>query len=325
MIALVLALLLSGAAAMIAVNSKGVFSANASVASLQDNARFAIDSLSRDLRMAGFDACVGNSVRPVSKLNPAGYQYDYTSGLLGFHAVGPSWAPPLDGSLTGLAQAPLEGTDVLTVRTETGGAHALIAAMGASNASLTVSAASGLATGDVVMAANCSGSVAFQITADPSLGTVRHAAGAGSPGNASDDLGTSFSTDASLYRLVTRTYYVAPSLLQPGTTSLWTYSVPNYTGAAQPQEIVEGVQNMLFLFGEDTDGDGVPNRYVTADLVGTWANVIDVRVELLMETVQDRMATMPQPYTFNGATVTPNDLRVRTVMNSTISLRNRIN
>jgi len=122
---------------------------------------------------------------------------------------------------------------------------------------------------------------------------------------------------------VTHTYYIAPSALQPGTDSLWLYSVPNYGGTPNPQEIVEGVQAIAPLYGEDTDGDGVPNRYVTADGVGVWTNVVAVRAQLLMQTVQDGMATSPQPYTFNGTTVVPADRRVRTVMNATISVRNR--
>ena len=62
---------------------------------------------------------------------------------------------------------------------------------------------------------------------------------------------------------------------------------------------------------------------VTADAVGVWTNVVAIRVELLMQTVQNGLATSAQPYTFNGVTTTPSDLRIRTVMNSTISVRNR--
>jgi type IV pilus assembly protein PilW len=323
MIAMTLALLLSGAAAMIAVNSKSVFRANASIARLQDNARFALDSLSRDMRMAGFNGCVGGGSPPSSKLNAGGFQYTYSSGLLGFHAVGATWTPALDSSISGLTPAPLAGTDVMTVRTVSGGPIGLTAAMASSTGALTVDAASGLALGDIVMAANCSSSVAFEITADPSLGSVAHAAGGPAPGNASADLGVNFGTDASLYRLVTHTYYVAPSVLQPGTDSLWLYSVPNHAGTANPQEIVEGVQNIALLYGEDTDADGVPNRYVTADAIGVWSNVVAVRAQLLMQTVQNNLATSAQPYTFNGVSTTPTDLRMRIVLNSTISVRNR--
>jgi len=323
MIAMTLALMLSGAAGMIAVNSKSVFRAGVAVARLQDNARFAVDSLTRDLRMAGFNGCAGGASPPANKLTAAGFQYDYSNGLLGFHPAGASWSPALDASISGLSPAPLAGTDVMTVRTTTGGAHALTATMAGSTAALTVDAASGLATGDIVMAANCSTSVVFEITADPSVGSIAHAAGGSAPGNTSADLGASFGTDASVYRLVTRTYYIAASALQPGTNSLWVYSVPNYTGSPNPQEIVEGVQNIAALYGEDTDGDGVPNRYVTANGVGTWANVVAVRAQLLMQTVQNNMTSSAQSYTFNGTTVVPTDHRLRTVVNSTISVRNR--
>jgi len=323
MIAMTLALLLSGAAGLIAINSKSVFRANAAIARLQDNARFALDTLARDLRMAGFNGCVGGGTPPSSKLNAAGFQYLYSNGLLGFHANGATWSPALDASISGLTPAPLAGTDVMTVRTIVGSPIALTAAMSGSTGALTIDAASGLALGDIVMAANCSKSVAFEITGDPSLGSIAHATGGPAPGNSSADLGVSFGTDASVYRLVTNTYYVAPSVLQPGTDSLWLYSVPNYAGGANPHEIVEGVQNAAMLFGEDTDGDGVPNRYVTADAVGVWTNVVAIRIELLMQTVQNNMATSAQPYTFNGTTTVPSDLRIRTVMNSTISVRNR--
>ena len=323
MIAMTLALLLSGAAAMIAINSKSVFRANSAVARLQDNARFALDTLSRDLRMAGFNGCAGSSTSTASKLNAAGFQYLYSNGLLGFHAIGAGWAPALDASISALAPSPMAGTDVMTVRTISGSPIALTAAMVGSAAALTVDPASGLALGDIVMASNCSNSVVFEITADPSLGSIAHSTGGPVPGNATADLGVSFGTDASVYRFVTHTYYVAPSVLQPGTDSLWLYSVPNYGGTANPHEMVEGVENIGLLFGEDTDGDGVPNRYVTADAVGTWANVVAIRVELLMQTVQNNLATSAQPYTFNGVATVPSDLRIRTVMNSTISVRNR--
>jgi type IV pilus assembly protein PilW len=324
MIAMTLALMLSGAAGMIAVNSKSVFRAGVAVARLQDNARFAVDSLTRDLRMAGFNGCAGGGNPAANKLNAGGFQYDYSNGLLGFHPVGASWSPALDASISGLTPAPLAGTDVMTVRTTTGGAHALTASMAGSTAALTVDAGSGLAAGDIVMAANCSSSVAFEITADPSHGSIAHAAGGSiAPGNASADLGVSFGTDASVYRLVTRTYYIAGSVLQPGTNSLWVYSVPNYSGSPNPQEIVEGVQNIALLYGEDTDADGVPNRYVSANAVGSWVNVVAVRSQLLMQTVQNHMTSSAQPYTFNGATVVPADSRLRTVVNSTISVRNR--
>ena len=137
-------------------------------------------------------------------------------------------------------------------------------------------------------------------------------------------LGTAFRTDAAVYRLVTRTYYVAPSVRKPGTNALWANSVPGYDGLPQPEEMVEGVEGLVLSFGEDLDGDKAANRYVTANAVGTWSNVVSVKAQLLLASVRDNMATAPQAYTFNGVTTTPTDRRLRSVLSSVITVRNRV-
>jgi type IV pilus assembly protein PilW len=144
------------------------------------------------------------------------------------------------------------------------------------------------------------------------------------PGNSSDDLGHIFGTDASVYRLVTRTYFVAPSVRRSGTNSLWAFSVPAYDGQAQPEEMVEGVDKFALLFGEDLDADHAANRYVTANAVGTWNNIVSVKAMVLLATVRDNVATGPQPYTFNGTTTTPTDKKMRSSLSSMITVRNRV-
>ncbi len=88
--------------------------------------------------------------------------------------------------------------------------------------------------------------------------------------------------------------------------------------------MVEGVDNLALLFGEDLDGDRAANRYVNAAGVGTWNNVVSVKAQLLLATVRDNMATSSQPYTFNGTTTTPTDQKIRSALSSVITLRNRV-
>jgi len=177
----------------------------------------------------------------------------------------------------------------------------------------------------VLLIADCTVSAIFNAT-DVNLGNgkIKHDTGGPSPGNSTKVLGTAFRTDASVYRLITRTYYVAPSARKPGTNALWSNSVPAYDGQAQPEEMVEGVDGLALVFGEDLDGDKAANRYVTANAVGTWNNVVSVKAQLLLATVRDNMATAPQAYTFNGVTTTPTDRRLRSVLSSVITVRNRV-
>ncbi len=96
-----------------------------------------------------------------------------------------------------------------------------------------------------------------------------------------------------------------------------------FNGAAQ--ELVEGVQDMQVLYGIDSDNDQFPNQYVTSNNVGpNFQNVVSIRIMLLLQSIDDFVADDPQTYTFNGATTTPADRRLRQVFTTTIALRNRI-
>ena len=99
---------------------------------------------------------------------------------------------------------------------------------------------------------------------------------------------------------------------------------------AVTQTILEDVENMQILYGVKAIGDslGVAERYVPADSVNTiqdgWNRVVSIRVSLLVRTPENNLVADPQPYTFNGVTVTPTDRRLRRVFTTTITLRNRV-
>ena len=326
-----LALLITTVIGTVYLNSKQVTRINDSFSRLQENGRFAVYLLDRDFRMAGFRGCnTLGGVVPVGAVNvlaSAAYPYQYAVSVVGYHGSGGTWSPSLDSSISSLSPPPRVNTDVITIRTIDGSGASLTARMANSSADVTVAPGSNFAAGDVLLIADCANFAIFNATGyDAGTGVIAHEVGIGAPGNSTKDLGQAFLPDApaAVYRLVTRTYYVGASVRRPGTNSLWINSVPAYDGQAQPEEMVEGVDNLAMLFGEDLDGDGAANRYVAANAVGTWGNVVSVKPQLLVATVRDNMATSPQPYTFNGTTTTPTDKRMRTALSSVITLRNRV-
>jgi type IV pilus assembly protein PilW len=120
-------------------------------------------------------------------------------------------------------------------------------------------------------------------------------------------------------RMVTASYFVAPSQVSPGNNSLWVR-----LGSDAPAELAAGVDNLQILYGEDTDNDLTANRYVTADQVADMRNVVSVRISLLMRSLEDNVAQAPQTYAFNDASpVTPTDRRLRVVLTTVVNLRNR--
>jgi type IV pilus assembly protein PilW len=325
----VLSVLIVGIIGFIYLNSKQITRGNDTISRLQENGRFALHLIDRDLRMAGFGGCDGLDVTPVSTLASAAYPYQFNVAIAGYHGDGSSWTPTLDASISALTPAPSASADVVTIRQIEGQGVQLTAAMAGSTGSLQVAPGSTLATGDILLVADCSAAAIFNATSfDAGSGVVGHATGGSTlPGNNTNDLGHAFSTDATVYRLVTRTYYVGPSARKPGTNALWVNAVPAYDGQLQPEEMVEGVDSVALSFGEDTDGDHAANRYVTADGVGTWSNVVSVKAQLLLASVLDNMATSPQPYKFPDTAAsftTPTDRRIRTVLSSVITLRNRV-
>jgi type IV pilus assembly protein PilW len=99
-----------------------------------------------------------------------------------------------------------------------------------------------------------------------------------------------------------------------------------------PQPVIEGVENMQILYGEDTDHDvnRVANRYVPANFAGPPAplnmnNVVSIRISLLLQTLDDNLTAVPQSYSYNGAVIpAAPDLRLRRVYTTTITLRNQL-
>ena len=253
MVWVAISLLITTVIGTIYVNSKQVTRVNDTISRLQESGRFAIHLLDRDMRMAGFRGCNGAAVIPANLLNSTAYAYKFDTGLQGFAGSGGVWSPSLDSSISTLSPAPLSDTDVVTIRHIDGPGVPLVAAMTSQTGDIVVAAGSNLAAGDILLVADCSAAAIINATGyNAGSGAISHAVGgAGVPGNTTADLGHIFGTDASVYRLVTRTYYIAPSVKRSGTNTLWAYSVPAYDGQAQPEEMVEGVDKFSLLFGED--------------------------------------------------------------------------
>lgn len=139
--------------------------------------------------------------------------------------------------------------------------------------------------------------------------TVRYYA---QTGGESDCLGNNFAAGA----LMTYTFYVSGTSLRCGTT------------LADGQPIVEGVENFQVLYGVDNDNDQSVDSYTTA-ASATMAQVIAVRVRLLVRSETDRVAAGAQTYVVTNdsgalSSVTATDLRLRQQFGATFTLRNRI-
>jgi type IV pilus assembly protein PilW len=312
MIAMLIGAFLIGGVLQIFVNTKQSYRLVEGQSRLQENARFAIDLIAQDIRMAGFRGCNSQSSITSHLNTPTDFLYDFNTPLQGFESTSASaWMPTINAAIT----SPLGGSDVITIRRADGQGN-VVTAHADGTANLTLANTTDLATDTIVVASDCSATDAFQITSI--TGTViAHAATGTAPGNATQPLSKSY-TDGQVFPINTISYYIRTSNNQP--------SLYRRIGANDAQELVEGIEQMQILYGEDTDAtpDGTPNYYVPANNVANMANVVSIRISLLVRSVDDNLTSDAQAYTYNGATTTPADHRLRRVFNATIAVRNRL-
>jgi len=125
-----------------------------------------------------------------------------------------------------------------------------------------------------------------------------------------------------IYQLVSNMYYIR--LGGYGGPSLWRANYNNGPISTQ-QELVEGVENMQVLYGQDTTGDGLANQYMTMDNVTNISAIVSVRISLLMRSIDPvKVIAATATKTINDIAVTSqSDRNIRFVVSSTFKFRNR--
>ncbi len=291
MVAMALSIVLLGGVISIYTNSKQTYSRQEGLSRLQENARFAMDKLFRQVSAAGYLGCL----QTVGSGDPLSEKItNVLSDQTGYN----NFARPIFGTEGG-GSAP----DTITLsRANAGTAVSLTAPMNNGVDDLVLNSAQlgygGLEQGDVVTVSDCSHASTFMITNSPSgNGVISHATGVTIDGqsNSTLDLQWTYGSDEGSVAVVME--------LQPGTTST-IYSIGTSAagtaaggacGAATPgfcalfegnNELVEGVEDMQVVYGVDNDGDTQVDIYRNAGAVGNWDNVVSVKVTLTVNQVE---------------------------------------
>ena len=323
MIAMVIGLILMAGVLQVFTSSRATYRFNEQLARLQENERIAADMIQNDVRQAGYQGCAKEVLFTNTLNSSTAMQWNFAVPLQGHEASGASaWSPAID---TSAVVSPRGDSDILALRLPVRGARsvALSSNMSAATETLktTVVSPAPLAVGDVVMLSDCKATTVFQVTGY-SAGEVSHDVGSAvankGPGNASNNLGHAFRAKARITPIETVIYYVRDNA--DGEPSLW-----RRAGGAPAEEVVEGVESMQVLYGEDTSGDRQVDAYVKADSVSDWTAILSIRVGLLLRSVDEfGSATDNRTYSVLDATIGPAaDRRQRLVLTTTATLRNR--
>mgnify|MGYP000155491031 CR=1 FL=1 len=320
---------------------------------MQENARYALYVLGRDIRMAGYMSC-DSSTRIANTVDSSNWQFwgDAVSGYEGGVSVFPA---EFSADMYTSPNAPVN-PDALALRRADSDENFIISSHNANSATIHFAEDKSVEKGEIYVIANpqCTQLGIFQASGPASAGPHNHivhnTGGSTTPGNCTKQLGGSFNCSPSaennvcipsvttlpvgesckysfppgstLFRLITHAYYIGSSQNIP---SLFNEKliVDTVTHDADTLDelVVQGVENMQILYGVDTDADDIPDQYVTANNIGA-GTVSSVRIHLLIRSIKE-VGKSIQNYSYLGNTITPTDKFLRKEFTTTIKLRNR--
>ena len=336
MIALTIGIVLMTGVAQMFLSSKQVFSTQKGVSRVQETGRLAMEFLARDIREAGYMGCLSRTAfNYTSTLNDPDddYMLDFETAIKATAAtatddLGVNLEPKPIGPVLALRSAAGAGVglasdktnkanlDVYNTGESSGGCH------------------SGLCVGDILAITDCAKARVFQAsTVQPNKsGTeinIVHASASGKipPGNAfsnwdDDDPASQFKKGSEVIKIRTRLYYIADA--DPGDDNVRP-GLYMKEGLDPSVELLKNVEEMYLQFGIDTNADSIVDNYVKQDVVANWNNVLAVKVDLLVASTEDNIATDAKVYDFGEKTgVVSPDKRIRQTFSNTIGIRSRL-
>lgn len=307
MIALLIGTLLILGAIQVFAASRSAYMISEGIARVQENGRFALDFLQRDIRMAGHMGCVNDQAH--FQNNPVGLQttflptpapeLNFGVSIQGYEATGTApaaattltisttpttggvnYSPALPTSIAAATSNRVDGSDMLALR--------FLAPEGVPVTNITGTAAepifhfdaahwdvlrSGTTSPGLFGVADCLGVTIFQASAvDSTNGTVTFG---GAPNNAVPAQFAQVFTPGQvmIFRAESVVYYVGLNADTNNTALYRTrfHATPNGALTPDVQELVEGVENMQLIYGADRELSATvaPSGYIDRQLIAS--------------------------------------------------------
>lgn len=355
LISTVIGLIVIAGSVNVVVSSKTSFYSQEEMSYIQDNARFAIDVLSRDIRMAGYMGCATPGIAQI-----ANSVVDTTGGFITTGAMqGFDFEAGTNSYPNAFRARVKDGTDAILVR-RSDNANALnVKKHKPKSATIQIWGNHEFMPGTTLMIADasCRHVGIFQVSGPASVpaSTIVHNTntGGGNPSNNCTKVlkgdfecnssctptncdGYSSKTGAygpgsKVMQFVSNAYYIADSLASPGTPALVRQTLlTNGVISTRADEIAQGVEDMQMIYGVDSDDDGEVDQYRKADDMDVngdgvtdaedWNLALAVKLNLIIRS-ENEVYGENTAITLNG--INFNDRFMRQAVNTTIQLRNR--
>ncbi|MDF1691175.1 MAG: PilW family protein [Zhongshania sp.] len=328
MIAVTLGILLSTAVVQVFLATSSSSRMLDSMAQIQENARFAMRFLSREIRMAGYIGCSSISAADFNNIaKPVTTTFTPDTALVGVDNVGSSDA-----------LSAVIGTDRITIKRATDQFITITGNLSPDNANIKIEDNSiGFVKNDFVIITDCLNGDMFRITNNPKnkgegQTTLTHANGS----NTDNRLSKIYTGEAEVFGFEEIEFFIGDtgrksSAGNPINALYFQKLTLGSGGVVSPRtELVEGIENMQLSYGVDTNDDRAVEVYQTAAEVADWAKVLSVRIELIMYGSEDNVVGKTGSVNAqllndaSGDLVANNDGRLRKVFTNVFTIRNRL-
>lgn len=323
MVAVTIGLIILAAVAGLFVNTNKASNNQNRLARVQENGRFAMYYLLRDLRMTGYMGCQSDVTDHLTNdlATTTGFYFgtanlatpiegidDVTSGTT------PAWAPSGSTTLpasvwTGTAAAIAKPDLIAIRRVDTASMQQITTQMASLTDKLTLNSTTNFQNNEVVLVADCTKADLVQVNVTNSTQLA--------PATA---LSKQYDTATTVLPYSTRTYYIRAN--KNGVPSL--YRDDNGAGAV---ELVEGIESLKILYGVATPPNIQPSYYRKASAMSAndWKNVVSIKLGILARTPNSKDTDIDNnTYDVNGTVLGPfNDRNSRRVFTATALLKDR--
>ena len=329
MISITLGILLSTAVIQVFLATNSSSKIQDSMAVIQENARFAMRFLSREIRMAGYMGCSSVGAAEFNNIAEPASEVDFSpaTALVG-----------VDNVVSGNALNAIVGTDTVRLKRASDEFLTITGNYAPDNANIQVEDnAIGFVKSDYVLVSDCASGDVFRITNTPKeagkgKATFTHANGS----NSNNRLSKIYTGEAEVFGFETIDFFIRDTGRKSSggnpINALFIQQRGVGTGGVTPApvELVEGVENMQLSYGVDNNGDLAVDAYQTAAAVADWSTVLSVRIQLTLYGLEDNVVgqdgsvNAQQLVDRDGVAVANNDGRLRQVFTNVFAIRNKM-
>ncbi|WP_187409364.1 PilW family protein [Saccharophagus sp. K07] len=336
MVAILIGLIILAGVIQVVVTSKTTFLGQEEMSFIQENARYAMDVLGKDIQGAGYKGCAGQDARialVAGAANTNSAAFVGVESILGY--AGELGAPAAYVNKLGSVGNGSGKSESILIRSFVG-PESIIQSHSSSTLTFAGTNPHGFSAGDYlgIVAEDCqrigvirisartNNSVSYTAADNNGMPTIKPSLETNiiCPGsNCSTSFVQNYNPGAVAMNYVAQAYYVGDSSALSGVPAL-KRAVLRRTGEVIEEEIALGVEDIHFRYGIR---NGSNLTYVQANHVTDWNQVISVEVSVMM---RSQTASLPaaESKIFGASGRTYNDKYMRQVVTTTFRIRNRI-